>query len=80
MVNALVNLNENTNRILNIIKAENELKDKSEAIEFVVNNYIETENNPKLRPEYIKKALKIHREKTIHVGTPDDLRKMMGLK
>ena len=80
MVNALINLNDNTNRILNIIKAENELKDKSEAIEFVVNDYIERENNPKLRPEYIKKALKIHKEKSIHVGTIEDFKKRYRIK
>lgn len=80
MVNALVKLDENTNRVLNIVKAQNGLKDKGEAIKFVVDEYIEKENEPELRPEYIKKALRIHKEKSTHVGTPDDLRKMMGLK
>ena len=32
MVQALVNLDENTNRVLNIVKAKYDLKDKGEAI------------------------------------------------
>ena len=32
---------------------------------------------PELRPEYVKKALKIHKEKGIEVGTVENLRKMI---
>jgi len=40
---------------LNIVKARYDLKDKSEAIEFIVKKYIEYENEPELKPEFIKK-------------------------
>jgi len=33
-----------------------------------------------LLSEYIKKAKRIMKEKAIHVGTPNNLRKLMGLK
>jgi len=80
MVQALLELDENTNRVLNIVKAKYDLKDKSEAVKVIVKEYIEFENEPELRPEYVKKAQKIMKEKAIRVGTPDNLRKMIGLK
>ena len=40
------NLDDNTNRILNIVKAKYDLHDKGEAVEFIVNKYIEYENEP----------------------------------
>lgn len=52
MVQAVININENTNRILNIVKAKFGLRDKSEAINLVVNEYVETTLEPELRPEY----------------------------
>ena len=55
MVQALVEINDNTNRVLNIVKAKFDLKDKGQAIELVVNEYIEYENEPELRPEFIQK-------------------------
>ena len=76
MVQALVKLDDNINRVLNIIKAKYDLKDKSEAIEFVVNKYIEFENEPELRSEFIEKIKKIKKEKSIRV---DDFAKRYGL-
>ena len=80
MVQAIINISDHTNRILNIIKAKYNLKDKSEAIDMMAEQYEEEVLEPELRPEYIEKAKKIKKEKPIHVGTPEDLRKMMGLK
>jgi len=68
MVQALVTLDENTNRVLSTVKAKYSLKDKGEAIAFVVNHYIEGVNEPELRPEYLKKLDKIRkRNKFIRV-------------
>jgi hypothetical protein len=39
MVQAVINIEENTNRMLNIVKAKFGLRDKSEAINLVVNKY-----------------------------------------
>ncbi len=67
MVRALINLDENINRVLNIVKAKYGLKDKSEAVEFVINRYIEFESEPELRPEFIKKIKEIEKQKSIKI-------------
>lgn len=80
MVQAIINIRDHTNRVLNIVKAKYDLKDKSEAIDLVAERYEEEVLEPELRPEYIEKAKKIMNEKPVHVGSPDNLRKMMRLK
>ena len=77
MVQALVNINENVNRVLNIVKAKHDFKDKGEAIEFVVNEYIEQLDEPDLRPEFIEEMRKAQKEKSIRVN---DFAKRYGLK
>lgn len=76
MVQALIELDNNTNRVLNIVKAKYGLKDKGEAIKFVVTEYIEYENEPELRPEFIKKMEEVQKQKSIRV---DDFAKRYGL-
>jgi hypothetical protein len=68
MVQALVELDDNTNRVLNIVKAKFGLKDKGEAIQYVVSEYIEFEDEPELRPEFIKKIEEIKKQKSIRVN------------
>ena len=63
MVQAVINIDEKTNRVLNIVKAKFGLKDKSEAINLVVNEYEETTLEPELRPEYKTKIIKITKGK-----------------
>ena len=76
MVQALVKIDDNTNRVLNVVKAKFDLQDKGEAIEFIVKEYIEFENEPELRPEFIEKMKKIQKQKSIHVK---DFAKKYGL-
>jgi len=76
MVQALIQLNKNINRVLNIVKAKYDLKDKSETIEFIIKKYIEYENEPELKIEFIEKMKKIKKEKSIHV---DDFAKRYRL-
>ncbi|MEM0493136.1 MAG: DUF2683 family protein [Candidatus Thermoplasmatota archaeon] len=76
MTQALIKLNENINRVLNIVKAKYDLKDKSEAIEYIIKKYVEYENEPELKPEFIEKIKKIKKEKSIRV---DDFAKRYGL-
>jgi hypothetical protein len=76
MVQALITLNENANRVLNIVKAKFDFKDKSEAIEYIISKYIEYENEPELKPEFVEKIKKIKKEKSIRV---DDFAKRYGL-
>ena len=59
MVQAMININENANRVLNIVKAKYGLKDKSEAINLVVSAYEQNELEPALRPAYKAKLSKI---------------------
>ena len=80
MVQAIINVKERTNQVLNIVKAKYNLRDKSEAINVMAEKYETLLLEPELRPEYIKKAQKIMKEKAIYVGTPNNLRKMIGLK
>jgi len=75
MVQAIINITEHSNRILNIIKAKYGLKDKSEAINVVVEEYEKAILEPELRPEYVKEALKIHKQPSIKVGTVGNLKK-----
>ena len=67
MVRALVDLDENTNRVLNVVKANYGLKDMGDAIELVVQKYVEEEDEPELRPEFIQKIKEIEKQKSIRV-------------
>ena len=77
MVNALVEIGENTNRVLNIVKARFGLKNKGEAVDYVVKEYVEFEGEPELRPEFVEKMLKQQSEPTVKVK---DFNKHFGLK
>lgn len=79
MVQAIINIEDHTNRVLNIVKAKFGLKDKSEAINRMAKQYEETILERELRPEYIEKAKKIMKQKKVHVGTTDNLRKRLNL-
>ncbi|MEK6897580.1 MAG: DUF2683 family protein [Nanoarchaeota archaeon] len=75
MVKAIIDITEEANRILNILKAKYGLKDKSHAINIMAEKYEEELLEPQLRPEYIKIAEKIMKQKAIKVGTIANLRK-----
>ena len=77
MVQALVEIDENTNRTLNVVKAKYGLKDKGEAIKLVVSKYIEDQEDPELRPEFIEKMKKRRLESTIKIN---DFKKHFGMK
>ena len=67
MVQALVKLSEDTNRVLNVVKAKHGLRTKSEAIELVTRAYAEELLEPELRPEYVDRLREIERERSIPV-------------
>ncbi|KKG27772.1 DUF2683 family protein [Methanosarcina mazei] len=79
MVQAIINIDERTNRILNIVKAKYGLKDKSAAIIKMAQEYEEEILEPELKPEYIEKLKKIEKQEAIEVGTVENLRKRYGL-
>lgn len=67
MVKAIVDISEEANRILNVVKAKEALKDKSDAINLVVSIYGQEILEPQLRPEFIKEVFEAQKEKTIKV-------------
>ena len=67
MVKAIIDIDKHTNQVLNIVKAQYDLRDKSEAIEKIVDIYEEEVMEPELRPDYIEKIKKIRKEKSINV-------------
>ncbi|MBI4738516.1 DUF2683 family protein [Candidatus Woesearchaeota archaeon] len=75
MVQALVTLDEETNKVLNVVKAKNGLKDKAEAIEFVVHKFVEFEE-PELRPAFVEKMKRIEKQPAVRIK---DFRKRYGL-
>jgi hypothetical protein len=79
MVQALIDIDDRTNRVLNIVKAKYGLKDKSAAIELVAKQYEEELLQPELKPEYIEKAKKIATQEAVDVGTVDDLKNRLGI-
>ena len=62
MVQAIINLNEHVDRVLNIVKGKYGLKNKSEAVNLIVDRFEEEFLEPELRPEYIKKLKRIEKE------------------
>jgi len=62
MVQAMIKIDERTNRLLNIIKAKYALKDKSEAIEIMASQYEEKILEKSLKPEYAEKLKNIDKK------------------
>jgi hypothetical protein len=78
-IQAMIEIPENVNQILNIVKARYNLKDKSEAITKVVTDYGIDLLEPELRPEFIQKMQSIGKEKAISVGSIEEFKKRYGL-
>ena len=75
MVQAIIKISSHTNQVLNVIKAKFDLKNKSEAIELMVEQYEKELLQPELRPEYVERARSIMEKEPIKVGTVSDLKK-----
>jgi len=74
MVYARIEIDDYSNRVLNVIKAKYDLKDKSEAIAKFIQIYGKAEVEPKVNEEYVKKMLSIeekHFEKYGHKTMKD---------
>ena len=76
MVQAMINISEEANQILNIVKAKHNLKDKSKAIERVILDYGTEMLEPELKPEFVEKMRKRQLEPTIKIG---NFKKHFGL-
>jgi hypothetical protein len=78
MVQSIISISEKKDRILNIIKAQNGFKNKSQSIEFVLEIYADSFMEPELRPEFIKKLGEIQKEKAIPFKDINELRTLTG--
>ncbi len=72
MPTAIVELNDKANRVVNIVKAMYNLKDKSQALNKMAEEYEQEILEMQLRPEYKKKLEKIQKEKSIKVKNVDE--------
>ena len=77
MVQNIINIDENEDRILNIVKAKFGLKNKSQAVMMIAKRYSESFLQPELRPEYLEKLKKIDTEKGISFRNIDELRNII---
>jgi len=75
MVQAIVNIGEYEDRVLTIVKGKFGFKNKSEAVNFVIDKYQEELLEPELKPEFIKKLSKIKNQKGMRFKSIDELRK-----
>ncbi|HIE34521.1 MAG TPA: DUF2683 domain-containing protein [Candidatus Altiarchaeales archaeon] len=67
MVKAIIDISEEANRVLNIIKAKYNLQNKSQAINHMTHEYKLELLEPELKPEFIKQMKEIENEKTIRI-------------
>ena len=77
MVQAIINISERANRVLNIVKAKYGLKDKSEAINIMAKEYEQEIIEPEVRPEYIEKLEKIQKQRGVPFKNMAELRKII---
>ncbi len=72
---ALLDIPDEINQTLNIVKAQHKLKNKVEAITLVVTVYMKEHMEPELRPDFVKKIKKTEHLKGIRFKSVDELRK-----
>ena len=77
MVQAIIDISEHANRIISIVKAKYGLKNKSEAINLMAEQYEKEILELKLRPEHIEKTKKRQKEPTVKIK---DFREHFGLE
>ncbi|MFH1399727.1 MAG: DUF2683 family protein [Candidatus Woesearchaeota archaeon] len=77
MVQAIVNISDKANRVLNIIKAKFGLRTKSEAINVMAKEYEEQVLEHPFRPEFVEEMKRVSKEKAIPIK---DFAKRYGLK
>jgi hypothetical protein len=80
MVQAIINIDDNTNRVLNIIKAQFGLRDKSKAIEVMAQCYEQDILEPALRPGYLERLNRIEKQKGIKFKNIGELRQIIEEK
>ena len=75
MTQAIIDLGDNEDRVLNIVKGKYGFRNKSDAVNFVIAKFEEEILEPELRPEYSDKLGKILKQKGTRFKSVDSLRK-----
>ena len=76
MVQAVIRLNEHEDRIINIVKGKQGFKNKSEAVNYIIDRYEQNILEPQLKPEYVEELRNIKKESHTAFSSIADLRKM----
>lgn len=71
---AIIDIPQEVNQSLNILKAQLGFRNKSETIAYVVSKFTESEMEPEIRPEYAKKILARENKKGVAFNSVDELR------
>lgn len=75
MVKAVIDIDEDANRVINMLKAQHELRDKSQAINEMARQFKELVLDSDVRPEYALRLRKIRKESIIRVGTVKEFKR-----
>ncbi len=76
MVQTLIDLDKEENRIVNVVKGQWGFSNKSKAINFIIEKFEDECMEPELKPEFIKEMIEIQKQKGIPVK---DFGKRYGL-
>ncbi|HIH16187.1 MAG TPA: DUF2683 family protein [Candidatus Diapherotrites archaeon] len=67
MVQAIISISKRANRVINLVKAKYDLRDKSQAIEKLVEEYEYEVLERPFKPEYVEKLKRYQKEKKYRV-------------
>lgn len=80
MVKAIVDISSDANRVLMIVKAAYGLKDKSQAIDVMAEEYEKLVFEPKVKKSFIRKLKKMQQGKKIALGDAEGFARHYGLR
>ena len=75
MVQSIIDIGENEDRVINIVKARYGLKNKSQAVALITKAYGDSFLEQELKPEYLEKLGKIRKDKYLKFSSVEELRK-----
>ncbi len=75
MVQAIIHIEEHQDRVLNIVKGKFGLKNKSDAVNFIIGKFEEEMLEPELRPDYRSKLANIVKGKHL---SREEMKKEVG--
>jgi hypothetical protein len=77
MVQAIVDIDEKANRVINIVKATHGLRTKSEALNVIAREYEKVIMASEFKPGFLKEMKRLEKEPTVKIK---NFRKHFGLK